>query len=738
MARYCQTIIICAALLLPVGCGKKDKPAAEETKKAPPLGLMAVVPDNCVAFAATAGCDSLKPAFDTSILGRIWNDAEVQTFAKSLTDQLIAKARQEMPDPNQTAVPTLLLDFARSVAGRPFIAGAASMQTEDGPPVYGFVILDAGEKKAPIAAALAKLEALDKKGDIVEIPVGSFKMHGPADNKGVPGYWGWVENRLVFAVNDANGLAIKRLQQPRKAPPENLRQLTTADDLLAFHVDCQAVADIVKVVADRESATDKIEIIATVLDKLGLKNVASINSAARFAGPDLLFTESVEIPKPRTGLLADQDTINLKLFDMVDARAVRASAINCDPGALYDTVMTAVKAASPRAAADIDTKLAEIQADIKFDIHNDLLAAIKGNVLFYSLPSGAIMEAPGGGIVAIAEITAPAKLEKSLAALGNFAAAAGRQQGVTFTSQPQPNGKTLHTCVIAPLAMAQVMPCWMITDDHILIASNPSLHKFALTQMTSSKAAGPSIRTTEGFKKATAGIPKNLICLSYTDSRVQFKQIMLALQGVWPMANMVAAKAGIKLPAMLPSLSGIIEELGPSVQYSWFDDKGLNSIYRGSGLEISAGSVAGAALGVGVLMPALSRTRQVAIRMQSGTNLSGIGKACLIYANDYDGKLPPNLEELIEKCELSPKCLESAFKPKDFDGPSYIYIAGQTTSMDPRNIVAYDNPAFMSEGVNVLYMDSHTEWTKPDEFLKDLEATYKRLGREMPEVKFRD
>jgi hypothetical protein len=43
---------------------------------------------------------------------------------------------------------------------------------------------------------------------------------------------------------------------------------------------------------------------------------------------------------------------------------------------------------------------------------------------------------------------------------------------------------------------------------------------------------------------------------------------------------------------------------------------------------------------MGILMPALARVRQVAFRMVCGTNLSGIGKAMLIYANDYDDELP--------------------------------------------------------------------------------------------------
>ena len=46
------------------------------------------------------------------------------------------------------------------------------------------------------------------------------------------------------------------------------------------------------------------------------------------------------------------------------------------------------------------------------------------------------------------------------------------------------------------------------------------------------------------------------------------------------------------------------------------------------------------ALLMGILMPALSRVRQLAFRLTCGTNLSGIGKAMLIYSNDYEDELP--------------------------------------------------------------------------------------------------
>ena len=59
-----------------------------------------------------------------------------------------------------------------------------------------------------------------------------------------------------------------------------------------------------------------------------------------------------------------------------------------------------------------------------------------------------------------------------------------------------------------------------------------------------------------------------------------------------------------------------------------------------AGIVVPAVTLPVIALFMGIMMPALARTRQVAFRMVCGTNLSGIGKAMQIYANDYEDAFP--------------------------------------------------------------------------------------------------
>lgn len=63
-----------------------------------------------------------------------------------------------------------------------------------------------------------------------------------------------------------------------------------------------------------------------------------------------------------------------------------------------------------------------------------------------------------------------------------------------------------------------------------------------------------------------------------------------------------------------------------------------------AGIALPAVSLPIVALLLGILMPVLARTRSLAHQLVCGTNMSALGKAMLIYANDYDEKYPDTSE----------------------------------------------------------------------------------------------
>ncbi len=734
MVRLRRAPFVCLSLLLAVGLAPVAPAAGSAVDE-----LTKVLPDNVVYFVATGGGAAVEGDFQKSILGKLWNDPGTQNFVGSIEKELMTVLNKEAEDEEASKIIAMALGYAELVLDRPLAIGVAGVEAEEGPPACVFAILDAGNRKSELAAALTKLEEMiGEHEEITEIEVGSLKMHSFEDTDDVPVYWGWVGSHLVFAVNDAQGAAAKYVTKPRAAATDHLKKISNQGDLLAVYYDVRKIWNIVEAFAASEGGEEDLAPVKVVFEKLGLSNVGTVVARVGFSGSNLVSDSFVEAPAPRTGLLAAFKPVSASTLGRVDARAVTASVFNCDIAGLFDTVMNAIKVASPdEGYPEIQEGLSEFESEAGFSIREGLLKSLGGPVVFYSLPAGQMIEAPMGGAVVSLKLSDAALFEKTMKGIGAFVAQIAESM-LQVGEQATDDGQTLHVWASPPLAFAQIMPTWAIIDDQVIIGSNTALCKMGIKQVASKGAGVKLLQDTDGFKKIAARLPKNVLSLTYTDSQVMFNQLLMQAQQVWPMANMAAAQAEIKLPIMLPQLGHIAAEMQPSCEYNYADAAGFHSHYQGAGIEVSLRSVAGGAVAMGLVMPALARTRQVAFRMTSGTNLSGIGKACMVYADDHDDEYPPNLETLVEQCDLAPETLESKRKPIDFDGPSYIYIPGQTLAMNPGNFVAYENPGFCTEGVNVLHLDGHVEFMKPEMFREELKATYERLGREMPEIEFMD
>jgi len=101
------------------------------------------------------------------------------------------------------------------------------------------------------------------------------------------------------------------------------------------------------------------------------------------------------------------------------------------------------------------------------------------------------------------------------------------------------------------------------------------------------------------------------------------------------------------------------------------------------------------ALLMGILMPALAKVRQVAYRMMCGTNLSGIGKAMLLYSNDYDEEYPraggSNKTRWISDGIIAnwqgQTCRFAFLMPPDATITSSFYLLVRYSEVDPKSFV---------------------------------------------------
>jgi len=168
---------------------------------------------------------------------------------------------------------------------------------------------------------------------------------------------------------------------------------------------------------------------------------------------------------------------------------------------------------------------------------------------------------------------------------------------------------------------------------------------------------------------------------------------------------------------------------------------------KGNGLAIAGIAVPVAALPIiallmGILMPVMARTRQIALRLQCGSNMSSLGKAMLIYANEHDNKFPTTskwCDLLIEHtdvanhiflCKGAPGCKVNRCYDDTTGQPcSYAMnknVEGLNREELPADMVLLfetepgwnksGGPEILStenhyrQGCNILFVDCHVEW----------------------------
>ncbi len=99
------------------------------------------------------------------------------------------------------------------------------------------------------------------------------------------------------------------------------------------------------------------------------------------------------------------------------------------------------------------------------------------------------------------------------------------------------------------------------------------------------------------------------------------------------------------------------------------------------------------------------------------SQLSSIGKACYMYMYDFEGKMSPNFEILVELEDLNIKDLVCPSQ-KDQSKSSYVYRGVDLTEMDDsvssNLVVAYEQNENHSDRDNVgyrnvLFLDSHVK-----------------------------
>jgi prepilin-type processing-associated H-X9-DG protein len=166
------------------------------------------------------------------------------------------------------------------------------------------------------------------------------------------------------------------------------------------------------------------------------------------------------------------------------------------------------------------------------------------------------------------------------------------------------------------------------------------------------------------------------------------------------------------------------------------------TVYGGKGMAIAGICLGGVALlwfpmMVSILLPSLSRARELAKRAVDASNLRGVGQACMIYANDNSGRFPPDFQALLDAGLITPGQLQNPSDPDVADAWDHYFVRYDAeTDWDAEFssdwVIAYSDPAYHNdEGANILFVDGHVEFIKEprftetiDDFKREFEARF--------------
>jgi prepilin-type processing-associated H-X9-DG protein len=293
-----------------------------------------------------------------------------------------------------------------------------------------------------------------------------------------------------------------------------------------------------------------------------------------------------------------------------------------------------------------------------------------------------------------------------------------------------------------------VAPAWAFAEGRWVVGLYPQTVAAALSQIVPA-TRGKSVLDHPDVQAARKHLPEKWTAFSYTDARVSFRVYYTLLQlGRAAVASLTAdSKAAFDMGAA-PTYAAALQDVRPMVFANAPDADGV--LYCGVGVTPSAflfsggsgGDLATTAMAVSVLLPSLSRARELAKRTVCAANLRGMGQACHIYANDHDDQFPPDLATLVKENMTTPLmhvCPSSGDTEGEATaalqgGPGtlrYHYIAGQRGAGDPQNVLVYEDlDNHNGEGGNILFLDGHVEFRKPPEFKQAIQETFARLKRE--------
>jgi prepilin-type processing-associated H-X9-DG protein len=686
------------------------------------------VPADALVYVGWRGSTAMPPAYAQSHLKAVIDHSKINELFTEMIPQLIEKAAAADRNTRQplTLARTLLAQaWAHPTAV--WFAGVDSTNPRQPVPRLG-LICQAGADAAALQQQIAGLIAQAPPnaqmrsavvGDAVVITVG---YPDPAQALG---------GGAALSAAPEFAAALKHVQ---------------ADSVYAVYADVEKLIALIETAAATNMPPNQRQMVPKIIDALGLRGLKRAAMTGGFDGQDWMEQMFVDAPAPRAGLLAafDAAPVSADLLKAIPADATFAVSVRFDPAAMITAIRTAAGQIDPQAQRVVDQALGAVQLAIARNPMTDILQPLGHDWAMYCAPS-----VSGNGIlgmVAINKLDDPAKAGSALPTawinLSNWGAIMlnrARAEVQITGRMTEIDGMKVYYAG-TPI----VAPGWTIRDGYLYMGLFPQ--SVAAGARAMSRASGKSIADNPAYQAvqkrlgATAPMSFSFYDLPVTATQgASYQQLMVLIR-----YGGFGDLFGVPLPEpLLPPLDVLQQHLSPAGSVGWLDDAGyhVKSIepFPGSKLlsepgMISNGAPATGGMLVAILLPSLNRARETANRVKCAANLRSLGQGCLLYANENQGKYPPDLGTLATYMDgmgvvrgtvftcptavTAPPANLAALPIDQYagwvvDNSSYIYLGGgKTSGARPEIVIMYEKPEDHGDGINMLFADGHVEYQR--------------------------
>lgn len=691
--------------------------------------------------------------------------------AHGLIDDAVASALRAIPTTMARLGPSsddekqfaAVLDLVEAVGRGTVAAGLTGWRTEAS--VSGntkrvnpdfAIVVDAGAQTAAVAQAVTTMLAGSNGADRIEtLPIGSTQFSHDPRPDGL--YWGVHASRLIVCSSPEAARQVMATLDGGKSLADSatyqaMRKAAGIEPPVGWVLN--GYCDWAGLMATGRDAVTKVGIdvppkVDQALDALGINAIRG-GCCQMNASKYGMTTRTLIATDAHTGLMKlwEHEPLTDAELGMIPRDAYWVAACGLDLSGLWEETLGIIEQLAPDAVGKVQGALAMSTSVVGFSITDDLLPALGDTWILYDAPDHGGMFLTGTTL--IVEVRDTDALRGIFGRLLQFLTPLLGQQHVTLEPRSvEHNGHTIDYLVLRGVP-SPVAPAVCVADGYAVCALNPQVVAAVLDHLDNPAQKGTILDQADvAAVRDKLGSP--LLSFYYADSRwaVRASHGLKQLLG-----TAFSSSAGTDYdPGLLPTLSqelaathnmvGSCQRTKDGILYSSF---GTPTMGVGANTAVIA-------LLVSILLPRLSRARELAKRAVSGSNLRGIGQACFIYANDHNNQFPEFLEQLVAGKYIEPQMLLS---PRDDDpvtfykqvkqavdqgnltpdrvkpgmlGGSYVYIAGQSANDPARNVLAYER-IFDDGGTNVIFLDGSVQWLKLPDFEHVLRETYKRLGRE--------